>query len=502
MLKVGFVSLGCPKNLVDSEVMMGMLARHGCEITPRPGEADVLVVNTCSFIASAQQESVESILEMAEYKKFGSAKRLIVAGCMVERYRNEIQQQIPEVDAVIGTGEIERIIEVCAGEVSADAQAASAHAATKSAGPSGASASAAGLPTYLYTDATPRILTTPRHSAYIKINEGCDHPCTFCIIPELRGKFRSRRFESIIQEAHNLALAGVREISLIGQDTTFYGEDLGIRDGLAHLLERLAGIEDLSWIRFLYCYPNRITPRLLATIAAHPRLAKYMDIPLQHASRNVLARMKRGANGDVFLKMLENIRREVPGVSLRTSFIVGFPGESEADFEELCDFVRAAEFDWMGVFAYSDEDTAESFHLDGKVDAKTITRRRSALMAIQKKISRRKSRARVGQRVTALLEGPSADNELVWEARLEGMAPEIDGKVFITDMAGVNEVADLPSPGTMATVEITSAKDYDLIGRVLEFESGVAGRRSSGTRAYQPSQHSPATMSSPFSILA
>jgi ribosomal protein S12 methylthiotransferase len=492
MLKVGFVSLGCPKNLVDSEVMMGMLARHGCEITARPGEADVLVVNTCSFIASAQQESVESILEMAEYKKFGSAKRLIVAGCMVERYRNEIQQQIPEVDAVIGTGEIERIIEVCACEVSADY--AAAPAAQKS-----VEHSAAGLPTYLYTDATPRILTTPRHSAYIKINEGCDHPCTFCIIPELRGKFRSRRFESIIQEAHNLALAGVREISLIGQDTTFYGEDLGIRDGLAHLLERLAGIDDLSWIRFLYCYPNRITPRLLATIAAHPRLAKYMDIPLQHASRNVLARMKRGANGDVFLKMLENIRREIPGVSLRTSFIVGFPGETEKDFQVLCDFVRAAEFDWMGVFAYSDEDTAESFHLDGKVDAKTISRRRNALMAIQKKISRRKLRARVGQRVTALLEGPSAENELVWEARLEGMAPEIDGKVFITDMVGVNDVADLPSPGTMATVEITAAKEYDLIGRVIEFESGVVARRSSGAPAYQTSQHS---VPSPFSILA
>jgi ribosomal protein S12 methylthiotransferase len=499
MLKVGFVSLGCPKNLVDSEVMMGMLARHGCEITARPSEADVLVVNTCSFIASAQQESVESILEMAEYKKFGSAKRLIVAGCMVERYRNEIQQQIPEVDAVIGTGEIERIIEVCAGEVSA--AEGRADGGTSVAAFHSANHSAESLPTYLYTDATPRILTTPRHSAYIKINEGCDHPCTFCIIPELRGKFRSRRFESIIQEAHNLALAGVREISLIGQDTTFYGEDLGIRDGLAHLLERLAGIEDLSWIRFLYCYPNRITPLLLATMAAHPRLAKYMDIPLQHASRKVLARMKRGANGDVFLKMLENIRREVPGVSLRTSFIVGFPGESEADFQELCDFVRAAEFDWMGVFAYSDEDTAESFHLDGKVDAKTIVRRRNALMAIQKKISRRKLRARVGQRVAALLEGPSAENELVWEARLEGMAPEIDGKVFITDMVGVNDVAELPSPGTIATVEITSAKDYDLIGRVVEFESTVAARRSPGTRAYQTSPQPAPVLSSPFSIL-
>ncbi|MGB8540565.1 MAG: 30S ribosomal protein S12 methylthiotransferase RimO [Candidatus Acidiferrales bacterium] len=458
MPKVGFVSLGCPKNLVDSEVMMGTLARSGYEITPRAGDADVLVVNTCSFIAPAQQESVQSILEMAEYKKFGRAQKLIVAGCMVERYRDEIREQIPEVDAVIGTGEIEKILEACEGSLRND------------------DPQSAQLPTYLYHDLTPRILATPRHTAYIKINEGCDHPCTFCVIPQLRGKFRSRRFESVVREAENLAASGVREISLIGQDTTFYGEDLGLRDGLAVLLERLAKVEDLHWVRFLYCYPNRITPRLLDTIAAHPRLAKYLDVPLQHASRNVLARMKRGSNGDAFLKMLEKARKAIPGVSIRTSFIVGFPGETENDFRELCDFVRAAEFDWMGVFAYSDEDKSQSFGLDKKIDEKTIARRRDTLMSIQKNISARKLKRQVGQNLQVMLEGPSKDTDLVWEARLQGMAPDIDGKVYVTEFEGVTDAADLPAPGTLATIEITEAKDYDLIGRVTNFESPRAAR--------------------------
>ena len=451
MPKVGFVSLGCPKNLVDSEVMMGILARSGYEITPRAGEADVLVVNTCSFIAPAQQESVHSILEMAEYKKFGRAQRLIVAGCMVERYRNEIRAQIPEVDAVIGTGEIEKILAACEGELSAEANGAE-------------------LPTYLYHDLTPRVLSTPRYTAYIKINEGCDHPCTFCVIPQLRGKFRSRRFESVVREAENLAAAGVREINLIGQDTTYYGEDLGLKNGLPLLLERLAQIEDLYWIRFLYCYPNRITDKLLETIAAYPRLAKYLDIPLQHASRSVLARMKRGSHAGAFLKMLEKIRRTIPGVSIRTSFIVGFPGETEKDFRELCDFVRAAEFDWMGVFSYSDEDAAKSYALERKIDAETIARRRKQLMSIQKKISARKLRRKVGKHLQVMLEGPSKDTDLIWEGRLEGMAPEIDGKVYITEFEGVNDASELPAPGTLATVEITDAKDYDLIGRAVEFE--------------------------------
>ncbi len=472
MPKVGFVSLGCPKNLVDSEVMMGILARGGYELTPRAGEADVLVVNTCSFIAPAQQESVQSILEMAEYKKFGRAQKLIVAGCMVERYRNEIREQIPEVDAVIGTDEVEKILAACEGELNATGNGGAAE-----------------LPSYLYHDATPRILATPRHSAYIKINEGCDHPCTFCVIPQLRGKFRSRRFESVIREAQNLAAAGVREISLIGQDTTYYGEDLGIRDGLALLLERLAQIEDLYWIRFLYCYPNRVTPRLLDTIAAHPRLAKYLDIPLQHGSRSVLARMKRGSNADAFLKMLDRVRAAIPGVSIRTSFIVGFPGETDAEFEELCEFVKAAQFDWMGVFAYSDEDAAKSYSLENKIDQKTIAARQKSLMTLQKGISRRKLRGQIGARMQVLVEGPSKDTDFVWEARHQGMASDIDGKIYITEFIGVSEASALPPPGTLATIEVTESKDYDLIGRAIEFASpspAVAQRISSDSKNLFP----------------
>ena len=454
MTKVGFVSLGCPKNLVDSEVMMGILAREGYEVTPRADEAEILVVNTCSFIEAAQKESVDAILEMAEHKKFGAAKKLIVAGCLVERYRAQILEQVPEVDAVIGTGEVERIMEAVEGDLRA---------------------LPAQPPAFLYHDLTPRMVTTPKHAAYIKIAEGCDHPCTFCIIPQLRGAFRSRRFESVVREADNLAKAGAREITLIGQDTTSYGEDLGLRDGLAQLLEKLAQTSDLLWVRFLYAYPNRVTQKLLDTIAAHPRLAKYMDMPLQHASRNVLARMKRGSNGEAFLKLLERIRTTIPGVSLRTSFIVGFPGESEADFEELCDFVRTANLDWMGVFEYSDVDNAGSYTLDEKVDAETISDRRNRLMAIQKKISREnlrgkylraKSRAPRDRTFTALVEGPSKDNPLVWEARLEGMAPEIDGKLYLTDIElPSGEVAEA---GDIACVEITKTDAYDLVGRVTE----------------------------------
>jgi ribosomal protein S12 methylthiotransferase len=453
MTKVGFVSLGCPKNLVDSEVMMGILAREGYELTARADEAEVLVVNTCSFIEAAQKESVDAILEMAEHKKFGAAKKLIVAGCLVERFREQILEQVPEVDAVVGTGEVERIIEAVEGDLRV---------------------LPAQPPAFLYHDLTPRIVTTPRHAAYIKIAEGCDHPCTFCIIPQLRGKFRSRRFESVMREAENLAAGGAREITLIGQDTTFYGEDLGLRDGLAQLLAKLAQVEDLLWVRFLYAYPNRVTQKLLDTLAEHPRLAKYMDMPLQHASRNVLARMKRGSHGDAFLKLLERIRATIPGVSLRTSFIVGFPGETEADFEMLCDFVRAAKIDWMGVFEYSDVDNARSYALDEKLDAETITERRNRLMAIQKKISREKLRAFKGRIATALVEGPSKESPLVWEARLEGMAPDIDGKLYLTDI-------ELPSgeaaaSGDVARVEITKTDAYDLIGRVVEILPRPASR--------------------------
>jgi ribosomal protein S12 methylthiotransferase len=463
MAKVGFVSLGCPKNLVDSEVMMGILARGGYELTPRAEEADVLVVNTCSFIEPAQKESVDAILEMAEHKKFGAAKKLIVAGCLVERFREQILEQVPEVDAVVGTGEVERILEAVEGELRV---------------------LPAEPPAFLYHDLTPRIVTTPKHAAYIKIAEGCDHPCTFCIIPELRGKFRSRRFESVVREAEKLAAAGAREITLIGQDTTSYGEDFGLRDGLAQLLGKLAAIEELQWVRFLYAYPNRVTQKLLDTIAAHPRLAKYMDMPLQHASRNVLARMKRGSHGEAFLKLLERIRETIPGVTLRTSFIVGFPGESPSDFEELCDFVRAARFDWMGVFEYSDVDSAESFGLHEKMDAEKIAERRNKLMAIQKKISRERLRAWKGREALALIEGLSKENPLVWEARLEGMAPEIDGKLYLTDVQ--TESGEIAESGDVARVEISKTDAYDMIGRVVEILPRADSWRMASAEAPPP----------------
>jgi ribosomal protein S12 methylthiotransferase len=441
-LKVGFVSLGCPKNLVDSEVMMGELASRGHELTNRPEQADVLVVNTCSFIDPAKKESIDTILEMAEYKKVGRARRLIVAGCLVERYRGEIRESLPEVDAVIGTNELGSIASLC----------------------EGLPVESNPLEPYLYHDLTPRVLATPKHFAYIKIAEGCDHPCTFCVIPQYRGAFRSRRFESVVNEAARLFAQGVREINLIGQDTTCFGEDLGIQDGLALLLDRLARIETPGekWIRFLYAYPNKVTQKLLDTIAAHPSLVKYIDMPLQHASAGVLKRMKRGGSGDIFLKLLERIRRTIPGVAIRTSLIAGFPGESQADFDELCRFVEAAKFDRLGVFTYSDEDTSASFHLDGKVDGRTIQNRKRRLLAIQRKISRARNRALVGREVSVLVEGVSKETDLLWEGRMPSQAPEIDGVTLINDYEGLE-----PRPGEIRRLAITEAHDYDVVGRLL-----------------------------------
>ncbi|HUP05016.1 MAG TPA: 30S ribosomal protein S12 methylthiotransferase RimO [Bryobacteraceae bacterium] len=441
-MKIGFVSLGCPKNLVDSEVMMGLLAAKGHELTPSPDQAEVLVVNTCSFIDPAKRESIDAILEMAEFKKTGAARKLIVAGCLVERYRGDIRKDLPEVDALVGTNELESIVALCEGE----------------APPAGAPAP------YLYHDLTPRVLATPRHYAYMKIAEGCDHPCTFCVIPQYRGAFRSRRFESVISEAANLFAKGVREINLIGQDTTCYGEDLGLSNGLALLLERLAQVETEreKWIRFLYAYPNKVTQKLLDTIAAHPSLAKYIDMPLQHASASVLKRMKRGGSGGVFLKLLDRVRRTIPGVSIRTSFIVGFPGETETDFQELCDFVRDARFDNLGVFLYSDEDTSGSFALDGKVDGRTAQNRKRRLMAIQRRVARARNRAMAGTEVTVLVEGPSEETDMLWKARMATQAPEIDGVTLINDFEGAE-----PRPGEIRRLRITEAHDYDVVGTLL-----------------------------------
>jgi ribosomal protein S12 methylthiotransferase len=359
---------------------------------------------------------------------------------------------MPEVDAVIGTNEIEQIVPLC----------------------EGLEAAANPLEPYLYHDLTPRVLATPRHFAYMKIAEGCDHPCTFCVIPQYRGKFRSRRFESVVAEATRLFQQGVREINLIGQDTTCYGEDLGLRDGLALLLARLAQIEtaDAKWIRFLYAYPNNVTQKLLDTIAEHAALVKYIDMPLQHASARVLKRMKRGASGDIFLKLIERIRRTIPGVAIRTSMIVGFPGETAQDFEELCHFVQAARFDRLGVFSYSDEDTSASYHLDGKVDARTIYNRKRRLMALQRKIAQTRNRQLIGTETSILVEGLSKETDLLWEGRMPTQAPEIDGVTLINDFEGAE-----PRPGEMRRLRITEAHDYDLVGTLLasDTESVPAG---------------------------
>src|SRR5579864_7498498 len=471
--KVGFISLGCPKNLVDSEVMMGLLTQAGAELTQHAEDADVIVVNTCSFIASAQQESVNTILEMARHKTSGRAQKLVVAGCLVERYRDEIRKNIPEVDAVVGTGELEGIL-AAAGVAPAPQQNSpfkilnsraegNAREAQGRFSRQGWDGAIADLPNYLYDETTPRVLATASHTAYIKIAEGCDHPCTFCIIPQLRGKFRSRRFESVIAEAERLARQGVREITLIGQDTTCYGEDFDLKDGLALLLEKLAKIDDLRWVRFLYAYPNKITTRLLETIAAHDKICSYVDVPLQHASPTVLKRMKRGGGADVFLRTIEKMRRLIPDVTLRTSFIVGFPGETEKEFEELCDFVREAQFDWMGAFSYSDQEGAGAFALEKKLPSKEIERRRKRLMQIQKSISKKRKKAWVGKQVDLVLEGTSEETDLLLEGRAVMHAPEIDGKVLVNDFPEGTE----PEFGKFYRCEITEAHEYDVVAKVI-----------------------------------
>ena len=478
---------------------MGLLDRAGARLTARPEDAEILVVNTCSFIDTAKQESVDTILEMARHKTEGRACKLIVAGCLVERYRDEIQKNIPEVDAVVGTGELEAILEA-AGFASTPATAppspfnilTSTHAEIRSGKESqsgthktasrleGDQRERAGrfkrdgwqgashlLPTYLYDETTPRLLSTPRASAYIKIAEGCDHPCTFCVIPNLRGKFRSRRFESVVAEAESLVAGGVREITLIGQDTTCYGEDLGLKDGLAALLDRLAQIPDLRWLRFLYAYPNRITGKLLDSIAKHDNICKYLDLPLQHASPDVLKRMKRGAGAEIFLKTLEKVRASVPGIALRTSFIVGFPGESLRDFEVLEEFIQEARFDWLGVFTYSHEEGSAAYALDEQVPKRSIESRRKRLMKLQQSISRNAKQEWIGREVTILAEGESEETPLLWEGRTQFHAPEIDGKVFINDFGSLESLEQ----GRFYRAQITEAHDYDLVARIIASES-------------------------------
>ncbi|MCA1591454.1 MAG: 30S ribosomal protein S12 methylthiotransferase RimO [Acidobacteria bacterium] len=449
MKKIGFISLGCPKNLVDSEVMMGKLKQDGYEITNDASEADTLVVNTCGFIDAAKKESIDAILEAARLKSEGSCTRLVVAGCLVERYRDELRAEMPEVDAFIGTNQINDITTVC------DERVNTRSLPILKLGDQSA--------TYLYDESTPRILATPGYSAYVKIAEGCDRPCAFCFIPQMRGHFRSRRFGSVVSEAQALTEKGVREIVLVAQDSSRYGEDLGQQDGLALLMRELSHLDAVEWVRVMYTYPTHISDAFLEVLATEPKAVKYLDMPLQHASANVLKLMKRGGTRASLERLIERVRARVPGIAVRTTFITGFPGETEEDFEELLAFVRAVEFDRVGVFTYSDEEGTHAYDLPGKVDPKIAARRRARLMKEQARISLKKNKARVGSVVRVLFEGASKETDLLWQGRTETQAPDIDGCVLINDAPE----GFTPEPGDFVNVEITEAQQYDLVGRII-----------------------------------
>jgi len=449
MKKVGFVSLGCPKNLVDSEVMMGQLKAAGYEITNNSEEAETIVVNTCGFIESAKAESIEAILEATGAKANGKTRRVIVAGCLVERYRDDLMKELPEVDAFIGTNEIGRILEA-ADETKNFKDLPLMPIGNKTA-------------TYLYDFDTPRFRATDSYTAFIKIAEGCDRPCTFCSIPAMRGSFRSRRFGSILKEAEDLAKQGVKEIVLIAQDSSRFGEDLGEVDALAKLIRALGEVKDLEWIRVMYAYPTHISDAFLEAINDTPKAVKYLDMPLQHASRNVLKLMRRGGTHESLEKLIRRVREKVPGVTIRTTFITGFPGETEADFEELMTFVRNCEFDNVGVFTYSDEEGTPAFNLPNKVDAKLAKHRRARLMKEQAKISKRKNKEKIGNIYKVMFEGVSQESDLLFQGRLEGQAQEIDGYILINDAPENFE----PAIGEFYNVQITEAHNYDLIGQII-----------------------------------
>jgi ribosomal protein S12 methylthiotransferase len=462
-MRIGLVSLGCPKNLVDGEVMLGLAREAGHEITPDATSADVIIVNTCAFIDNAKEESIQAILEMARFKRDGICRRLVVTGCLAERYRDELKREIPEIDVCLGTGEVPEIV----GAIGAGTSPVQVFRSRDDLGRTqefvNLAAAAprnlpAAVPTYLYDASTPRLLTTPQHYAYVKVAEGCDYTCAFCIIPTLRGKFRSRDEDSIVREAEQLAGRGVRELLLISQDTTFFGVDRHQRGALARLLRRLDQVDGLEWIRLLYLYPTTITDDVLGAMAECVKVCRYVDLPLQHASTDVLRRMRRPGNRDAYDKLLARIRGRVPGVTLRTTFIVGFPGETPQDFDDLRQFVKDTEFDHLGVFTYSHEEGTRAYEMTDDVPANTKRARRAELMQLQKQIVRRHQKARVGQSVRVMVDGPSPESALVLQGRLEGQAPDIDPVVYI-EACDPGEV----TPGQLISARITGAKDYDLI---------------------------------------
>jgi ribosomal protein S12 methylthiotransferase len=481
-MKIGFVSLGCPKNLVDGEVMLGYAQKAGHEITASSADADVIVVNTCAFIDNAKQESIDTILEMAQQKRDGKCSRLVVTGCLAERYGDELRREIPEIDAVLGTGEVPGIVEALRpipdnrhpGSAAATAANADVRPLTfhkKNIGHRTSDVvhvAARPAPTYLYNDATPRVITTPRHFAYVKVAEGCDYTCAFCIIPTLRGKYRSRTRESIVAEARALAERGVRELLLISQDTTFYGIDRQERGALAKLLRELNAVDGIEWIRLLYLYPTTITDDVLAAMAECEKVCRYVDLPLQHASADVLKRMRRPGNRATYDKLLARIRDRVPGVTLRTTFIVGFPGETDAELAELEGFVRDTRFDHIGVFTYSHEEGTRAYAVRDDVAAATKRRRRDRIMKLQRKIVERRQQQRIGSEVRVLVDGPSAEHELVVQGRLEGQAPEIDPVVYLTDC----DPSALRA-GDMITARIVAARGYDLMATPVELAAAA-----------------------------
>ena len=456
-MKLGLVSLGCPKNLVDGEVMLGLARDAGHEITNDVDAAEVLVVNTCAFIDVAREESVNAILEMAQKKRDGGCKRLIVTGCLAERYRDELKAEIPEIDFVLGTGEVPQIV----GAVNGTVSPMTFHRGTGDKVPGSKFEVQKTAPTYLYDASTPRMVTTPRHYAYVKVAEGCDYSCSFCIIPTLRGKYRSRDEDSIVAEAERLAAGGVRELLLISQDTTFFGRDRGEKGALASLLRRLNRVDGLAWIRLLYLYPTTIGDDVLAAMAECEKVCKYIDLPLQHASADVLRRMRRPGNREAYDRLLARIRSTVPGVTLRTTFIVGFPGETDQDFDQLSAFVRDTGFDHVGVFTYSHEEGTHAFGMDDDVPADVKQERRSALMTLQRDLVETRQHARIGRDVEVMVDGPSPESELVLTGRLQGQAPDIDAMVYLSDCDPSAFAA-----GDLVTARVTEARGYDLVASV------------------------------------
>lgn len=450
--RVALVTLGCAKNLLDSEVMAGVLARRGYALTDEPAQAEVVVVNTCGFIGPAKEEGVNTILDLARFRRDGRCRRLVVAGCLAQRYAGELAAEIPEIDRIVGLDEVAQIADLLEETGAEDGEGSGNGTVRRRRPPLRADHSV----TWLYDHETPRIRSTPPHTAYLKVAEGCDYPCTFCVIPQIRGRFRSRAPESVVAEAEALAAAGAKELVLVAQDTTAYGTDRGLRHGLAALLRRLAAVEGVRWVRFLYAYPTTLDDRVLEAMAEVPEVCRYVDIPLQHASRRVLRDMKRPGNRESNERLLERIRRAVPGAAIRSTFIVGFPGETEAEFRDLLDFVAGAEFDALGAFLYSNEETAASFVAEETVSEAEKEERRARLMELQEGIALRRHRELVGTVAPVLVDGAPEESDLLLAGRTEGQAPEVDARVLIVD-------GEAPV-GEFAQVRFTEGHAADLVG--------------------------------------